>query len=73
MIQVGEAQRGSGCVVRQTTARDRRLFQVAPQVIHGLSPVFRLLRQVDVPMLAAYSEYQVSPVAFMGNVLQFRR
>ncbi len=54
--------------MRQTTARDRRFFQVAAQVIDGLSPVFRLLRQVDVPVLAASGQYQTAPVAFTEDV-----
>ncbi|RMS83657.1 hypothetical protein ALP58_200075 [Pseudomonas savastanoi] len=59
--------------MRQTTARDRRFFQVAAQVIDGLSPVFRLLRQVDVPVLAASGQYQTVPVAFTVDVGQLRR
>nr|UVN18064.1 hypothetical protein pPsy0462a_00031 [Pseudomonas syringae] len=40
------------------------VFQVAAQVIDGLSAVFRRLRQVDVPVLAASGQYQTVPVAF---------
>ena len=37
---------------------------VAAQVIDGLSAVFRLLRQVDVPVLATGVEHEVTPVIF---------
>nr|AAV68741.1 truncated ORF2 [Pseudomonas savastanoi pv. phaseolicola] len=73
VIQVGEAQRGPVGVMRQTTARDGRFFQVAAQVIDGLSVVFRLLRQVDVPVLATSGQYQTAPVAFTEDVGQRRR
>ncbi len=72
MIQVGEAQRGTGGVVRQTTARDGRFFQVAAQVIDGLSAVFRLLRQVDVPVLTTGVEHKVTPVIFALQMSVFR-
>lgn len=68
MIHVGEAQRHIGGLIRQSVAADRRLFQVTAQVVHGLSPVGRLLRLIDMPVLPAGIEDQVSPVTFTDDV-----
>jgi len=42
VVVVAKAQRGTSGVVRQPGARYRRLFQVTPQVFHGVFATVRL-------------------------------
>ncbi len=72
VIQVGKTQGRAVGVMGQTTARNRRFFLVAAQVIDGLSAVFRLLRQVDVPVLTTGVEHEVTPVIFALQMSVFR-